>query len=206
MRIALPENRRRRRLVILAIAAAIAGVYYLISRVFPHDELQGLLEDISNALGAWTYLLVGVFAFAETGAFVGLVVPGETTMLLGGAVAGQGAINVFKPSPEVRDPVADELERLDIQLRPAAGPNALSVTRGLSVPLSQSLRQTTGQVSGRFVRQRLETVIASPEYQQANDVVRQRLLARAIADARSAVNEQALRAAVSERLSRASAR
>ena len=54
-----------------------------------------MLEDISNTLGAWTYLLVGVFAFAETGAFVGLVVPGETVMLLGGAVAGQGAIDIY---------------------------------------------------------------------------------------------------------------
>ena len=58
-------------------------------------DLQGLLEDVSNTLGAWTYLLVGVFAFAETGAFVGLVVPGETVMLLGGAVAGQGAIDIY---------------------------------------------------------------------------------------------------------------
>ena len=95
MRLQLPEDRRRRRLAIVAIAAAIATGYYLISRVIPHDELQQLLEDISNALGAWTYLLVGVFAFAETGAFVGLVVPGETVMLLGGAVAGQGAIDVY---------------------------------------------------------------------------------------------------------------
>jgi membrane protein DedA with SNARE-associated domain/membrane-associated phospholipid phosphatase len=91
----LPENRRRRRLLILAIAAAVAAAYYLISRVIPHDDLQQLLEDVSNTLGAWTYLLVGVFAFAETGAFVGLVVPGETVMLLGGAVAGQGAIDVY---------------------------------------------------------------------------------------------------------------
>jgi membrane protein DedA with SNARE-associated domain/membrane-associated phospholipid phosphatase len=91
----LPENRRRRRLLIVAIAAAIATAYYLISRVIPHDDLQQLLEDVSNTLGAWTYLLVGVFAFAETGAFVGLVVPGETVMLLGGAVAGQGAIDVY---------------------------------------------------------------------------------------------------------------
>jgi len=95
MRIALPEDRRRRRLALLAIAAGIAAAYYLISRVIPHDELQQLLEDVSNTLGAWTYLLVGVFAFAETGAFVGLVVPGETVMLLGGAVAGQGAIDVY---------------------------------------------------------------------------------------------------------------
>lgn len=91
----LPEDRRRKRLLIVAIALAVAAGYYLISRVVPHDELQGLLEDVSNTLGAWTYLLVGVFAFAETGAFVGLVVPGETTMLLGGAVAGQGAINLY---------------------------------------------------------------------------------------------------------------
>jgi undecaprenyl-diphosphatase len=95
MELKLPEDRRRRRLVLVALAAAIATGYYLISRVIPHDELQQLLEDISNTLGAWTYLLVGVFAFAETGAFVGLVVPGETTMLLGGAVAGQGAIDLY---------------------------------------------------------------------------------------------------------------
>ena len=95
MKLQLPEDRRRRRLVIVAIAAAIAAGYFLISRFVPHDELQQILEDVSNALGAWTYLLVGVFAFAETGAFVGLVVPGETTMLLGGAVAGQGVINVY---------------------------------------------------------------------------------------------------------------
>ena len=95
MKLQLPENRRKRRLLLVAIAAAIAAGYYLISRVIPHDELQSLLEDVSNALGAWTYLLVGFFAFAETGAFVGLVVPGETVMLLGGAVAGQGAIDVY---------------------------------------------------------------------------------------------------------------
>jgi membrane protein DedA with SNARE-associated domain/membrane-associated phospholipid phosphatase len=95
MRLQLPEDRRRRRLLLVAIAAAIAAAYYLISRVVPHEDLQQLLEDISNALGAWTYLLVGVFAFAETGAFVGLVVPGETVMLLGGAVAGQGVIDIY---------------------------------------------------------------------------------------------------------------
>jgi undecaprenyl-diphosphatase len=95
VRLQLPEDRRRRRLLIAAIVAVVVAGYYLLSRVIPHDELQGLLEDVSDALGAWTYLLVGVFAFAETGAFVGLVVPGETVMLLGGAVAGQGAIDIY---------------------------------------------------------------------------------------------------------------
>jgi membrane protein DedA with SNARE-associated domain/membrane-associated phospholipid phosphatase len=95
VKLQLPEDRRRRRLLIVVIAAAIAAGYYLLSRVIPHEDLQQLLEDVSNTLGAWTYLLVGTFAFAETGAFVGLVVPGETVMLLGGAVAGQGAIDIY---------------------------------------------------------------------------------------------------------------
>ena len=85
----------RKKLTIGAAVATVAVVYYLISRQLGHIDLQGLLEDISNTLGAWTYLLVGFFAFAETGAFIGLVVPGETTMLIGGAVAGQGAVDVY---------------------------------------------------------------------------------------------------------------
>jgi membrane protein DedA with SNARE-associated domain/membrane-associated phospholipid phosphatase len=85
----------RKRLKIAAAALAIGAVYFFISRQLGHLDLQNLLEEISNTLGAWTYLLVGVFAFAETGAFVGLVVPGETVMLLGGAVAGQGAIDIY---------------------------------------------------------------------------------------------------------------
>jgi undecaprenyl-diphosphatase len=85
----------RKRLLVAIAAAAVAAGYYFLSRELGSLDLQGLLEDISNTLGAWTYLLVGAFAFAETGAFVGLVVPGETVMLLGGAVAGQGAIDIY---------------------------------------------------------------------------------------------------------------
>ena len=85
----------RKRIVIACIAVAVAVGYFLLSRQLGHLDLQNLLEDISETLGAWTYLLVGFFAFVETGAFVGLVVPGETVMLLGGAVAGQGAIDVY---------------------------------------------------------------------------------------------------------------
>lgn len=89
----LPGNRRRLGLAI--VAAAIATGYYLLSRQLGHLNLHKLLAEISDTLGAWTYLLVGVFAFAETGAFVGIIIPGETMMLLGGAVAGQGAIDVY---------------------------------------------------------------------------------------------------------------
>lgn len=89
------ENGARKWLLLGALAVVVGVAYYFISRQLGHLNLQGLLEDVSNALGAWTYLLVGVFAFAETGAFVGLVVPGETVMLLGGAVAGQGVIDIY---------------------------------------------------------------------------------------------------------------
>jgi undecaprenyl-diphosphatase len=85
----------RKWLLIAAVAAVVAVGYYFISQKLGHLDLQGLLEDVSTTLGAWTYALVGVFAFAETGAFVGLVVPGETVMLLAGAVAGQGAIDIY---------------------------------------------------------------------------------------------------------------
>src|SRR4029078_12522623 len=49
-----------------------------------------LLIDIGERLGKCTYVLVGVLAFLETGAFIGLLAPGETALLLGGLVAGQG--------------------------------------------------------------------------------------------------------------------
>ncbi len=87
------ENRKR--LKIGAAVLVVGAIYFFISRQLGNLDLQQLLEDLSQTLGAWTYLIVAVFAFAETGAFVGLVVPGETVMLLGGAVAGQGAIDIY---------------------------------------------------------------------------------------------------------------
>ena len=89
------EGGSRKKLLLIPAAALVALGYYMVSQELGSIDLQGLLEDISNTLGAWTYLLVGVLAFAETGAGVGLVVPGETVMTLGGAVAGQGAIDVY---------------------------------------------------------------------------------------------------------------
>jgi undecaprenyl-diphosphatase len=95
VRLAGEEGGKRKRLLVGTIGVAVLVGYYFLSRELGHLDLQGLLEDVSNTLGAWTYLLVGAFAFAETGAFVGLVIPGETVMLLGGAVAGQGAISIY---------------------------------------------------------------------------------------------------------------
>jgi len=57
-------------------------------------NLEELILNVGEALGTWTYLLVGTLAFLETGAFVGLVAPGETAVIVGGLVAGQGQISL----------------------------------------------------------------------------------------------------------------
>jgi membrane protein DedA with SNARE-associated domain/membrane-associated phospholipid phosphatase len=75
-------------LVVAALAVAI-GV-----RVIPLPNFEELILRVGETLGPWTYLLVGVMAYLETGAFVGLVAPGETTVIVGGLVAGQGQISL----------------------------------------------------------------------------------------------------------------
>ncbi|HEX5146145.1 MAG TPA: DedA family protein, partial [Conexibacter sp.] len=57
-------------------------------------NLDKLLEDVGSTLGGWTYLLVGVLCFLESGAFVGLLIPGETAIVVGGFVAGQHQIDI----------------------------------------------------------------------------------------------------------------
>ena len=59
----VPQVLRNKHLGIVVVGLAVLAVYFLISRLIPHENLQGLLEDVSNALGAWTYLLVGLLAF-----------------------------------------------------------------------------------------------------------------------------------------------
>jgi undecaprenyl-diphosphatase len=90
---------RRRRLEPTLIAGGVVGVLGMAvygSGLVHVPNLQATLEDVGRSLGAWTYLLVGVMAFFETGAFVGLIAPGETVMLVGGLVAGQGEIDVLR--------------------------------------------------------------------------------------------------------------
>jgi undecaprenyl-diphosphatase len=58
-------------------------------------NFEHLLEDAGKALGKWTYLAVGALAFLETGAFLGFIAPGETAVIVGGLVAGQGQISLL---------------------------------------------------------------------------------------------------------------
>jgi membrane protein DedA with SNARE-associated domain/membrane-associated phospholipid phosphatase len=108
----------------LQIAAAVVAVLIAAGAVWARDRLSGerkllaaglvlvlgiyasgvlsalpdpksIIDDIAQALGAWTYALVGVMAYLETGAFVGLVAPGETVVIAGGVIAGQGEIDLI---------------------------------------------------------------------------------------------------------------
>jgi undecaprenyl-diphosphatase len=77
---------------VLFVAAIVVVV--VLWEEFQKIDLEEVIEDLSRTLGAWTYLLVGGLAFLETGAFVGLVAPGEFTVILGGAVASQGDVSL----------------------------------------------------------------------------------------------------------------
>jgi membrane-associated protein len=87
---------RRPRVVLLAVAAVAAAAFILTSTgVVPLPDWEEILTDFSETLGAWTYALVGAMAFLETGAFVGLVAPGETAVVLGGVVAAHGEVQLL---------------------------------------------------------------------------------------------------------------
>ena len=76
--------------IVAIVAAVLIGV-----GVIPLPNFEHLLEDAGQALGKWTYLAVGTLAFLETGAFLGFVAPGETAVVVGGLVAGQGEISLL---------------------------------------------------------------------------------------------------------------
>jgi undecaprenyl-diphosphatase len=88
--------RRRKLEPTLLIGGAIFVVGLLVygSGLVQFPDVKKLVEDAGNKLGKWTYLVVGVMAFFETGAFVGLIAPGETFLIFGGVVAGQGTISL----------------------------------------------------------------------------------------------------------------
>jgi undecaprenyl-diphosphatase len=87
--------RRHRGLAVLALVVAAVALLYATGAMPDFPDVEKLIEDVARALGAWTYLLVGVLAFLETGAFVGLIAPGESVVIVGGVIAGQGEISLI---------------------------------------------------------------------------------------------------------------
>ncbi len=90
---------RRRRLsterLLIGLAIALALAVYASGLLSKLPDPKRLIEDVAETLGPWTYALVGLMAFLETGAFVGLIAPGETVVMAGGVIAGQGEIQLI---------------------------------------------------------------------------------------------------------------
>jgi membrane protein DedA with SNARE-associated domain len=94
--LAVLASRRRatsRTTAVVGIAvAALLGGYGLGLYTLP--SIDDALTRLAPALGNWTYALVSVLAYLEAAAFVGLLVPGELTVVLGGAIARDGDISI----------------------------------------------------------------------------------------------------------------
>jgi membrane-associated protein len=91
---AAPLQPLNRSAVWAAGTLAAAGALLVAVGVVPLPDVDGTLEDASRTLGAWAYPAVAGFAFLETGAFVGLLAPGETAVVVGGVVAERGGVEL----------------------------------------------------------------------------------------------------------------
>jgi membrane protein DedA with SNARE-associated domain len=78
----------------IGLGAVLALAVYGSGVIHP-PSLDTLIRDAGSTLGSYTYLLVGVLAFLETGAGIGLIAPGELAVIVGGVTAGQGAIDLW---------------------------------------------------------------------------------------------------------------
>jgi undecaprenyl-diphosphatase len=91
----IARRRKQKRWVQIAELVAIAAAVLIGIGVIELPNFEQILEDAGKALGPWTYLAVGLLAFLETGAFLGFIAPGETAVIVGGLVAGQGQISLL---------------------------------------------------------------------------------------------------------------
>ena len=58
------------------------------------DRVLDFLRAIGESVGAWLYVIAGGLAFAEAAIMVGVVLPGETALLVAGFAAHEGVISL----------------------------------------------------------------------------------------------------------------
>jgi len=58
--------------------------------VFEH-----VIQSIGDTVGQWLYLIAGALCFSEAAILVGMVLPGETALLVGGVFAQRGVLNLW---------------------------------------------------------------------------------------------------------------
>ncbi len=91
---ASPSTGHRSAAVVIVAGVALAAAAAIAMGGVELPDLEAALTRLAETLGVWTYVLVAAFAFLETGAFVGLVAPGETAIVLGGVIAAQGSVDL----------------------------------------------------------------------------------------------------------------
>lgn len=90
----LRSGRRGRAALGLLAAAALA--LYAADGTAALPDGEGAVEDLGDALGSWTYPFMAAMAFLETAIPpVTLIVPGEWAVMLGGAMAGEGRVEIL---------------------------------------------------------------------------------------------------------------
>lgn len=75
----------------LLIAIVLTGYGF---GLYTLPSVDDALTRLAPKLGSWTYALVGGLAYLESAAFIGLLVPGELTVVLGGALARDGSVSI----------------------------------------------------------------------------------------------------------------
>ena len=60
---------------------------------------EQVITSIGNAVGAWLYVIAGGLAFAEAAILVGMVLPGETALLVAGVFCQRGVLNLWVMIP-----------------------------------------------------------------------------------------------------------
>ena len=64
------------------------------SNTFPGADMLGYLVNLVSRLGQWGYLVIFLGAMLESAAFLGLIVPGESLVLVTGFLAAQGVLDL----------------------------------------------------------------------------------------------------------------
>jgi membrane protein DedA with SNARE-associated domain len=60
------------------------------------ERLIHTLVEFVSGLGPWAYLIIFLAACLESAAFLGFLVPGETLVFLGGFLASQGVLDLYR--------------------------------------------------------------------------------------------------------------
>jgi membrane-associated protein len=55
---------------------------------------EHLVEQVGNSVGVWLYVIAGALCFAEAAILVGMVLPGETALLVAGVFCQRGVLDL----------------------------------------------------------------------------------------------------------------